>query len=176
MQDIKQKEILTKLNKIYEKFPFSIGLHTTNNENAKQICEDGLKTGARALEGTIKFRGDLKNIVEKDLDYFFPYTNHTVIIAVPTCFKTSRIEDNKGGYEPLCGFSRFFERAQNILSNYSKDCEGLLPSYYILGYYDKNYNLIFNKKCLLLDKESEEKFKKDIKEYKNSPLYELNIE
>ena len=161
-------KLLELLKEFYFKEPFSLGLHTTDENCAKAICQTGLKTGVRALEGTIKFRGDLKQVSAKDLDFFFPYTDHTVALAIPKKFDAPRISDNEGGYKPLCEFSRFFEKAQELLQNYQQDVEGLLPNYYVLGYYNKEYEFILNPKCLLFDSKSKMQFERDCLEVENN--------
>lgn len=161
-------EIIKDLKELYKEMPFSVGLHTTNKESARAILKTGLKTGARVVEGTIKFRGDLNQVSEKDLDYFFPYTDHTVIVAIPKVFDAPRIEDNKGGNESLCEFSEFFENAQLFLPHYSDGLVGgVLPNYYILGYYDKEFKVIYNQDCMLFNKVKKEQFKKDVEVYEN---------
>ena len=162
MDKLKAEKLLEELDKYYDLQHFSLGLHTTNLQRSQAICNEGLLTGARALEGTIKFRGDLQQVQANDLNYFFPYTDHTVIIAIPSQFSAPRIEDNQGGYEPLCGFSRFFKKAENILPNHNRGSDGVLPNYYILGYYNKDYELTINPQCLLINEDTKNQFRKDV--------------
>lgn len=157
----KQDLLLEQLKKYYEQEPFSLGLHTTSQESAKAICKTGLKTGVRALEGTIKFRGDLQDVCGNDLVYFFPDTECTVVVAIPKKFDAPRITDNLGGYQPLCEFSQFFEKAQEALPNYQDNIQGVLPSYYVLGYYNKDFEFVVNEKCLLIDQEGKKQFEND---------------
>ena len=156
-------DIKKDLEALYHEMPFSLGLHTTTQKNAKQICEEGLLCGARALEGTVKLRGDLLEMPDTDLDYFFPYTDHTVVVVIPKKFDAPRIEDNEGGYKPLCEFSRFFEQAQSVLPRYSEGIEGRLPSYYILGYYDKDFRFNFNPNCMLLNQDAKRDYEEDMR-------------
>ena len=101
-------ELKNKLMQYYDNAPFSIGLHTTSSDQiAQNIMKTGLLTNARALEGTIKFKGDLSSLDDKELNYFFPYTDVTVVIIIPSIFKSEIVRDNKGGNEPLTEFSKF---------------------------------------------------------------------
>ena len=158
------EKILDVLQQLYEIEKFSLGLHTTDKVSAELICKTGLKTGVRSLEGTVKLKGDLSQVSEKDLNYFFPYTTTTVAIAIPQMFDAPRIMDNKGGYEPLCEFSSFFNKAQHHLSAYrSNSIEGLLPNYYILGFYNKDFEFVVNPECFLYDEKAKAKMLEDIK-------------
>ena len=157
-------KILQTLKEFYEIEKFSLGLHTTNEEAAKAICRKGLKTGVRALEGTLKIRGDIKQVEESDLRYFFPFTTHTVVVAIPGMFETPRITDNKGGDESLCEFSKFFKKAKWHLDSYEdENSMGLLPNYYVMGYYNQEFEFIVNPDCFLYNEESKKKMLEDIK-------------
>lgn len=158
-------KILQALKELYEIEKFSLGLHTTDEDAAKAICKTGLKTGVRALEGTLKIRGDLSQVEEKDLRYFFPYTTHTVVVAIPEMFETPRIADNKGGDVSLCEFSKFFKKAKWHLKGYQEEGKGwggLLPNYYVMGYYNQEFEFVVNPECFLYNEESKKKMLKDI--------------
>lgn len=156
-------KILQTLKDLYQIEKFSLGLHTTDEEAAKAICKTGLKTGVRALEGTLKIRGDLRQVEERDLRYFFPYTTHTVVVAIPEMFETPRITDNKGGDEALCDFSRFFKKARWHLDSYEDESAmGLLPSYYVMGYYNQEFEFFVNPECYLYNEESKKQMLEDI--------------
>ena len=109
----------------------------------------------------------------EDFNYFFPYTDNTVIVLIPTIFNTPRIEDNMGGDQPLCEFSEFFDKAQTTLNNYQNGIEGSLPNYYVLGCYDKNYNITFNPNCMIFNHENYKKFKSDMEKCNNTPSFNL---
>lgn len=161
----KAHDILQTLKEFYEIEKFSLGLHTTDEDSAKKICKTGLKTGVRALEGTLKFRGDLAQVSAQDLEYFFPYTTHTVVVAIPKMFDAPRINDNKGGNEPLCEFSKFFKKASWHHQDYQDQdnrYHGNLPLCYIMGYYDQNFEFVVNPQCFLYDEKVREKMLEDI--------------
>lgn len=158
-----EEKILQTLKELYEIEKFSLGLHTTDEEAAKAICKTGLKTGVRALEGTLKIRGDLKQVDASDLRYFFPYTTHTVVVAIPGMFDTPRITDNKGGDESLCDFSKFFRKAKWHLDNFQDEhSRGVLPSYYVMGYYNQEFEFVVNPDCFLYNEESKKQMMEDI--------------
>lgn len=162
-----EEKLLAMLKELYKKSKFSLGLHTTDEHAAEAICRTGLKTGARALEGTLKIRGDIQQIVERDLRYFFPYTTHTVVVAIPGVYNTPRITDNKGGDKPLCEFSKFFKKAQLHLDSYRDEFHcGLLPNYYVVGYYDQDFRFVQNPECFLFNEETKKQMFADI-EYVN---------
>ena len=161
-------KLLTNLNNLYEIQPFSLGLHTTDEMAAQSICKQGLKTGVRAIEGTVKFRGDMQQVTDRDLDYFFPYTTHTVVVVIPKEFDAPRIDDNQGGDMCLCEFSKFFKKASRVHDDYKDGYQGLLPSYYILGFYDKDFNFTVNNNCMLFNDDSKEKYLKDVEDVKSA--------
>ena len=161
-----KRDILEKLNKLNNINKFSLGLHTTSKDNAISIVNFGLmETKCRAIEGTVSFKGPMEGVTERDLDFFFPYTDATVIVAVPSQFNVPRIEDNLGGNKPLCEFSKFMELAtimRDQFPGFSYDKNGmgmaLIPTELIVGYYDKDYNLTINEDCMLFDEDASEKF------------------
>ena len=161
-----KKNILEELKKLNNINNFSLGLHTTSRQNAISIVNFGLmETKCRAIEGTVSFKGDMNQVTEKDLDFFFPYTDATVIVAIPSQFNAPRIDDNQGGNSPLCEFSKFMELATIMCDqfpgfSYDKNGMGmaLIPTELIVGYYDKDFNLTLNEDCMLYDENAGEKF------------------
>ena len=156
----KQEQLFEYLQVLAQMQDFSLGLHTTTGvETAKSVCETGLLIkGTRTVEGTLRLRGDMKQVELVDLNYFFPYTDVTVIVAIPEFFKTPRITDNKGGYEMLCEFSRFIDYVsvceRQKYPNYAFDNFPRIPPEFVVGYYDKEYNFVENKSCKMFSDES----------------------
>ena len=150
--------VLEVLKRIYKVNGFSLGLHTTNRQAAESILRKGLEERAgRTLEGTVKLFGDVKKDVELgDLDWFFPYTDTTVIVAIPSIFKIERGLDSDSGNLHTCDFSLFVslakdggqgKRAKEIFSNNYKM---KIPQELIIGYYDKNGEIKLNENCAML--------------------------
>lgn len=159
----KYSHILEILRKIYKENKFSLGLHTTNHYSASSIIQSGLEErSGRTIEGTVKFFGDAqKDVKLGDLDWFFPYTNSTVIVAIPAIFKIERDLDSESGNKHTCDFSLFVEMAknghlgENAKSIFSNDGKISIPPELIVGYYDKLGSFTLNEKCELLNKNSE---------------------
>lgn len=170
-------ELYNQLAILNEKCQFALGLHTTlGKETCDSICEKGLYTNHREFEGTVKVHGNFSEFGPEDLDFFFPYTDHTCIVAIPGCFNTPRIRDNLGGYTCICDFSKFYKHATHYLDGYTDEkYVNVLPSMYIVGYYDKDYNLTVNPNCYLFNEENYVKLQNDIDTMK-SPEIQQEIE
>lgn len=154
-------EIFKKLNEIYEENPFSLALHTTYKANAESICQEGLEERAgRPIEGTIKIFGDCKKeATGKDLEWFFPYTDSTVIVGIPAIWEASRGGDSRGGSEHTCQFSIFCDTVRGkthhkAFDGFSKNGNKLIPPELIIGYYDKSGKMTINESCAFLQKDS----------------------
>jgi len=153
-------DILNGLREIYKENKFSLGLHTTSSQNAKSIVKNGLEERyGRTLEGTVKLFGDAKNDVELgDLDWFFPYTDATVMVAIPSIFKVGRGLDADGGNKHTCDFSIFVTLAKygsfgdKVKEIFSRNGRLTIPPELIIGYYNKQGNLSINEKCALFYK------------------------
>ena len=154
----KYSNVLEILKRIYKINSFSLGLHTTSKFSAESIVKNGLEERAgRTLEGTVKLFGDVKKDVELgDLDWFFPYTDATVIVAIPSMFKVERGLDADSGNLHTCDFSLFVslakdggqgKRAKEI---FSSDFKMKIPTELIIGYFDKNGQLKLNENCAML--------------------------
>lgn len=127
----------------------SIALHTTSEKKAAEaICKNGLyETSERALEGTLKFFGRMSQLSASDFDYFFPYTNYTVVVAIPSQIEANRIKDNLGGNKPICEFSRLFsfsKIAKNQFPEFFYGTKIRVPPNLIIGFYDKDFHFYDN--------------------------------
>ena len=144
----KQEQLFEYLKVLQQMQAFSLGLHTTTGEaTAKSICEIGLLIKGRPLEGTLKIRGGMDALSPKDLDFFFPYTDVTVMVAIPASFGTERIDDNLGGNNCLCEFSRYIKYGDNPMFDTDMPITSRVPPEFIIGYYDKQYGFVPNDKC-----------------------------
>ena len=168
-----QERLMEYLKLLQQIQPFSLGLHTTTGvETAESICENGLFIkGDRVVEGTLKLRGDMSQVEAEDIDFFFPYTNVTVIVAIPEFFHTPRITDNKGGYEIMCEFSRFIDHVSTMekkkYPNYTYKDTSRIPPEFVVGYYDKDFIFVENKKCKMFsDSNTVERIKNEYNECK----------
>ena len=176
-------EILESLKKVYKINGFSLGLHTTNIESAKSILKTGLEErSGRTLEGTVKLFGDVKKDVEvSDLDWFFPYTDSTVLVGIPSIFKVERDIDSESGNKHTCDFSLFIDMASNGQMGkrskeiFNKNGHMTIPSELIIGYYDKNGVVNVNENCVFFEKDS--KFLKELesiwKDEKNRAFFDF---
>ena len=171
---MKYANVLNRLYDIYEKHGFSLGLHTTAKANAQEICETGLEErGCRTIEGTVKIFGDVaKDVQLEDLDWFFPYTNATVIVAIPSMWEASRGGDSKSGNEHTCQFSVFCDAVHTnpphpIFAGFGKNGRKRIPPELIVGFYDKDGNLTINPQCALLQENSP--YLKQLEEAWNEP-------
>ena len=160
-----QELLYDKLMKYYGKLGFSLGLHTTDISSARSICRTGLKTHHRELEGTVSIRGDMKDVKPKDLDFFFPYTDTTVVICIPHPHEANRVWDNLGGYTPICGFSKMYHKAQKVLEDFKGPDSPVLPNYFVLGYYDKDYNFYENPDNLITNEDKHDRYLSQMEEY-----------
>ena len=148
-------EVLKRINKVNG---FSLGLHTTSGFSAERIVGNGLEERAgRTMEGTVKIFGDVKNDVELgDLDWFFPYTDATVMVAIPSMFKVERGLDADGGNLHTSDFSLFVTLAKDgLMGDSAKEIFGKngrlkIPTELIIGYYDKSGQIHLNEKCAML--------------------------
>ena len=155
--------VLELLRKVYKVNSFSLGLHTTNSEASKSILRNGLEErSGRTIEGTVKFFGDAKNDVELgDLDWFFPYTDTTVMVGIPSIFEIERDLDSDSGNKHTSDFSVFISMANFgqmgtvAKSIFSSGGKQKIPSELIIGYYDKAGNICLNEKCELLKEDSQ---------------------
>lgn len=178
--DDKYSNILGTLNEIYKVNPFSLGLHTTSQANAESIVKNGLfERSGRTLAGTVRIFGNVKNdATTDDLDWFFHYTDATVIVAIPSFFETGRERESMGGQYHTSEFSVFLDCAssgvlecakeaneelgQSTESIFSHGINFKIPPELILGYYDREGQLRLNENCTMLQKDS--KFLKNIEE------------
>ncbi len=157
---MKYANVLNRLYDIYEKNGFSLGLHTTSRASAQEICKTGLEErGCRTIEGTVKIFGDVaKDVQLEDLDWFFHYTDATVIVAIPSMWEASRGGDSKSGNEHTCQFSVLCDAVINpphpIFKGFSRNGRCCIPPELIVGYYDKDGNLTINPQCALLQENS----------------------
>lgn len=170
----KLENIVEYLMTLQQMQPFSLGLHTTSGEEvAKSICSTGLLVKGRPLEGTLKIRGDMSKLKPEDIDFFFPYTDVTVMVAIPASFGTERIDDNRGGNDCLCEFSKYVKYSQSPLFETDEPITWKVPPEFIIGYFDKGYNFHPNSKCKVFDIDGKfiEDVEKDHKERK--PMMDL---
>lgn len=184
--------ILGTLNEVYKTNPFSLGLHTTSQENAESIVKNGLfERCGRTLAGTVRIFGDVKNDVTiEDLDWFFHYTDATVIVAIPSFFKTERERESMGGQYHTSEFSVFLDCAstgmlecakkaneelgQSTESIFSDGINFRIPPELILGYYDREGQLKLNENCVMLQKDS--KFLKNVEEIYRDENNQIRID
>lgn len=175
----KQEQLFEYLNTFNQLEGFSLGLHTTDSETkAKSICENGLYMTFPVIERTVKMRGPMENTTEEDLNWFFPYTTHTIIVGIPKEFGVGRVGDNLGGDAHFSEFSKILKyiEATGDKERYPEFFDGdkfCVPSELILGYYDKDFNFVENPKCKLQDEEYVQSLVGRIDEDVHSQKYEI---
>lgn len=138
------------LEKYYRVMPFSIGTHCTKTKDiAEKILKEGLKEYcSRALEGTLFMHGDFVNAKENDLTASFLNNNFIIVVAVPMQIGFEAKPDGVVGGDTITNeFSALFTISKWVPKVFpefiAKDCVRVLPSKFILGYYDKNNNEFF---------------------------------